>query len=77
MRGNRSTPITSSVTEWFLLIRSTGSTDGESQLFGIIPFDITILFGTDAKLSFAAVTAGLLPASRATRVNPVDSFRQE
>jgi ABC-type antimicrobial peptide transport system permease subunit len=49
----------------------------ESQLFGVTAFDLPVLIATLITLSLAAVVAGLLPAARASRVDPVTSLRQE
>ncbi|MFC1500382.1 ABC transporter permease [Candidatus Zixiibacteriota bacterium] len=49
----------------------------ESQLFGVTAFNLMVLVATVVVLALAALLAGLLPAGRATRVDPVISLRQE
>jgi len=49
----------------------------ESQLYGVNAFDLPIMAATIVTLCLAALLAGLLPARRATQVDPVTSLRQE
>jgi len=49
----------------------------ESQLYGVSAFNLSIMAATLVILSAAAVVAGLLPARRATQVDPVTSLQQE
>ncbi|HVC19820.1 MAG TPA: ABC transporter permease [Vicinamibacterales bacterium] len=48
-----------------------------SQLYGVQPTDPRVLIGTIVALGAVALAACLLPAGRATRVNPVTALRQE
>lgn len=48
-----------------------------SQLFGLSPHDPGILVASALILAFAAGIAGLIPALRASRVDPVTALRQE
>jgi putative ABC transport system permease protein len=47
------------------------------MLFGVEPADPLTLLGVAGFLSVVAVTACLLPARRAARVDPVEAFRPE
>ncbi len=49
----------------------------ESQLYGVTAFDFPIMVATIVTLCIASILAGLLPARRATQVDPVNSLRQE
>jgi predicted permease len=49
----------------------------ESQLFGVTAMDITTIVAAIITLAFVAGLAGLIPALRATRVNPVIALRYE
>jgi predicted permease len=49
----------------------------ESQLFGVSSFDAGVLVGALLALSIAAFLAGLLPARRASNVNPISALRYE
>ena len=49
----------------------------ESQLYGIRSSDITILAGAAAVLVAVALASGWLPASRASRVDPMRALRTE
>ncbi len=49
----------------------------ESQLYGVSFFDAPVLAAAVFVLVLAALTAGIVPSQRATRVDPVDSLRQE
>jgi ABC-type antimicrobial peptide transport system permease subunit len=48
-----------------------------SQLFGLSPYDPGILVAAALVLTLAAGIAGLIPALRASRVDPVTALRQE
>ena len=48
-----------------------------SQLFGVEPLDPVVWVSVAATLSIVALAACLIPASRATRVNPVIALKQE
>jgi putative ABC transport system permease protein len=48
-----------------------------SQLFGVSPTDPLILAGTVATLAAVSGAACLIPAVRATRVDPVTALRSE
>ena len=47
----------------------------EPMLFQIEPVDISTLAGVSAMLALVAVAAALIPARRATRVNPIEALR--
>jgi predicted permease len=49
----------------------------ESQLYGITAFDAPVLIVAVLVLVAAALTAGIVPSQRATRVDPVTSLRQD
>jgi len=49
----------------------------ESQLFGVKAYDLGVVVAALFALSLAAVLAGLVPAYRASRVNPVEALRYE
>jgi predicted permease len=49
----------------------------ESQLFGVTTMDATAISGAILGLAAVATVAGLIPALRATRVNPVIALRYE
>ncbi len=49
----------------------------ESQLYGVSPLDPGVLAAVAALLAAAALLACLVPARRATRVDPVTALRQE
>jgi ABC-type antimicrobial peptide transport system permease subunit len=49
----------------------------ESQLFGVTAMDITTIGVAIISLAAVAGLAGLIPALRATRVNPVIALRYE
>jgi ABC-type antimicrobial peptide transport system permease subunit len=49
----------------------------ESQLYGVTPLDPVTIGLAIAVLSLVAVAAGLLPARRATRVDPLVALRYE
>ncbi len=49
----------------------------QGMLFGVEPADPLTLFAVAGFLSVVAVTACLLPARRAARVDPVEAFRSE
>jgi predicted permease len=46
-----------------------------SLLFGLTPNDPVTFFGVAILLSTVAVTAGYLPARRASRINPIEALR--
>jgi ABC-type antimicrobial peptide transport system permease subunit len=49
----------------------------ESQLYGVTPTDTTTIAAAVLALSVVAALAGLIPALRAARVNPVIALRYE
>jgi ABC-type antimicrobial peptide transport system permease subunit len=49
----------------------------ESQLFGLEPLDPTTAVAALAALSAIAVVAAMLPARRASRINPLAALREE
>ncbi len=48
-----------------------------AQLFGVKPYDPSILFLTTAVLSFAALVAAVVPARRAATLDPMRALRTE
>ncbi len=48
-----------------------------NQLFGVAPTDPASLIGASALMAVMALLAGLLPARRATRINPLIALRSE
>lgn len=48
-----------------------------SILFGVLPGDISSLLGAAALILAMAILAALIPAFRATRIDPVSVLRQE
>jgi ABC-type antimicrobial peptide transport system permease subunit len=48
-----------------------------TQLFGVKPYDPSILLLTTAALSLAAFTAAVLPARRAASIEPIRALRTE
>jgi predicted permease len=48
-----------------------------TQLYGIQPYDPGIAFATIALLTLVSVTAGLVPAGRASRIDPILALRYE
>jgi ABC-type antimicrobial peptide transport system permease subunit len=48
-----------------------------TMLYGVTPFDIAALAAAIGLLGFAAVVSSLLPALRATRVDPLIAMRAE
>jgi len=48
-----------------------------SSLYEVSPLEPRVFIGTVALLLFAAVVACLIPAWRATRVNPMEAIRAE
>ncbi len=49
----------------------------QSQLYGVEPLDPMVWLSVAATLSVVALAACLIPATRATRVNPVVALKQE
>ena len=49
----------------------------ESVLFGVRPMDPFVLASVGGMLTAVAVIACVLPARRATRVNPIEALRME
>jgi ABC-type antimicrobial peptide transport system permease subunit len=49
----------------------------QSQFFGVTPADAASLASAGAALAVAAMTAGWLPARRASRVSPLIALRHE
>ena len=49
----------------------------ESQLFGVTPTEPSAIVGAMLLLTSAAVAAALIPAHRASTVNPIDALRFE
>jgi ABC-type antimicrobial peptide transport system permease subunit len=47
----------------------------KSLLFGVTPYDATSIIAAAAILSCAALAAGLLPARRASKVDPMVALR--
>jgi putative ABC transport system permease protein len=48
-----------------------------SFLFGVLPTDVMAIGGTCAVLVVTALAAALMPAVRASRLDPMVAFRQE
>jgi ABC-type lipoprotein release transport system permease subunit len=48
-----------------------------SQLYGIQPYDPPMAVATIALLTFVSVAAGLIPARRASRIDPILALRYE
>jgi ABC-type antimicrobial peptide transport system permease subunit len=48
-----------------------------SALYGVVRLDVPSLAASVAVLAFSALTAGWVPALRASRVDPVVALRQE
>jgi ABC-type antimicrobial peptide transport system permease subunit len=48
-----------------------------TQLYGIQPHDPTIAVGTVVLLSLVSAAAGLIPAQRASRIDPIMALRYE
>jgi putative ABC transport system permease protein len=48
-----------------------------NQLFGVKPYDPTMLAAATLLLGFAALTAALIPAQRAASLDPVEALRSE
>jgi ABC-type antimicrobial peptide transport system permease subunit len=49
----------------------------QSQLFGITSTDLPTQFGSALLLFLTALIASLIPARRATRINPITALRSE
>jgi len=49
----------------------------ESQLYEITSVKVTVMLAAIATLAAAATIAGVIPATRATSINPVDALRIE
>jgi len=48
-----------------------------NQLFGVKPYDPTMVAAATLLLGFAALTAALIPAQRAASLDPVEALRSE
>jgi ABC-type antimicrobial peptide transport system permease subunit len=48
-----------------------------SQLYGVQSYDPAIAGGTAVMLAVAAALAGLIPAQRASRIDPILALRHE
>jgi ABC-type lipoprotein release transport system permease subunit len=60
-----------------MVIAAAGARLLRSQLYGISPSDPSTLIGSATIVFVVAVAAGLNPAWRASRVEPIDAVRQE
>jgi macrolide transport system ATP-binding/permease protein len=49
----------------------------KSQLYGITSVNFTVMVAAITTLVVAAAIAGVIPAKRATSINPVDALRIE
>ena len=49
----------------------------KSQLYGITSVNFTVMVAAIGTLAIAAAVAGIIPAKRATSINPVDALRVE
>jgi putative ABC transport system permease protein len=60
-----------------LLMAGTLSRGLESMLFGVEPWDASVFLAISAVMLLTGVAASLIPARRATRVDPVKALRSE
>jgi len=49
----------------------------KTQLYGVTPLDPTAIVTAVAVLTFVAAVAGLIPATRAARMNPTSALRHD
>jgi ABC-type antimicrobial peptide transport system permease subunit len=60
-----------------LALAALASRGLQSMLFGVEPWDFSVFFAISAVMVASGVTASLIPARRATRVDPVEALRTE
>ena len=49
----------------------------DSMLYDVSPYDAATFFGVLSILTIAAMTAGYIPARRATKISPLTALRHE
>jgi putative ABC transport system permease protein len=49
----------------------------QAMLFGVAPFDLVSFIGVPLVIAFVALAACLVPALRASRIDPLPALRQD